>query len=384
MNRTGKEKIQDFILTLLRYIVVVWMRFDAKTTYTLNDGFHFKRTEPYLILGNHTFLFDVIHVQKRFKITPYSVASQTLFAKQPTKFLFENIAHAIPKSKGASDLGAARKIFKVIKRGYSVLIFPEGDTTFFGETNYVEESTFKLIKKLGVDVVTCTNRGGYLTRPRWSTGRRKNRLVHIDYNIAIRKEELVSMSLEDITTRIKQYMYNNDYEYQRAYMIKRPGRRLAEGMDNVVYVCPECEATNSIVTHKNEIRCTSCDTVGKMNEYGFIEGFKFDNLVDWNNFQKPLSYKLLDTEFESEAILYHAEYQKGKRKRKKIGKIIFQYKQEQFHITGAKKVTIPFSEIHNPILTLRRMFNFTYDDTNYIVKLERHVTAFLRVIQEKY
>lgn len=384
MSRTRREKFQDFILNCLRYIVWVWMRYDAKTTYTLNDGFSFKRTEPYLILGNHTFLFDVIHLQKYFRRTPYSIASRTLFAKQPTKFLFEKILHGIPKSKGASDLGTAKKIFTVIKHGYSILIFPEGDTTFFGETNYIEESTYKLAKKLKIDVVTCTFRGGYLTRPRWSTARRRKRRVHLDYNIAIKKEEIPSMTVEQIGDRIKTYLYNNDYEYQRIHMIKRPSRRLAEGMENVVYVCPECEATNSIVTHRNEIKCTSCNTVGKMNAYGFIEGFKYDNLVDWNNFQKPLSYKLLDTEFESKARLYHADYEGGRKKRIKVGKVVIKYSNKHFEFSGSLNEKIPFSEIHNPIITLRRMLNFTYNDKNYIVKLESHVVAFLRVIQEKY
>lgn len=384
MNRTRKEKIQDFVLNLLRYPVMLWMRFDAKTTYSLNDGFYFKRKEPYLILGNHTFLFDVIHIQKRLRITPYSVASQTLFAKQPTKFIFSNLAHAIPKSKGASDINTARAIFNAVKRGYPILIFPEGDTTFTGETNYIEESTYKLIKKLKVDLVTCTFRGGYLTRPRWSTGRRRKRQVHLDYNIAIKKEELQTMSLEDIGERVKTYLYNNDYEYQRSVMIRRPGRKLAEGMDNVVYICPECEALNSIVSRRNEIKCTSCNTIGKMNDFGFIEGFKFDNIVDWDHFQKPLSHRLLDTEFESRAILYNANYKSGLRRRTKIGKVVIKYKNKSFEFKGASSEVIPFAEIHNPIITLRRMLNFTYNGKNYIVKLEKHVTAFLRVIQEKY
>jgi hypothetical protein len=384
MDRTFREKIQDIVLNFLRYFVLVWMRKDAKTTFTLNDGFHFKRTEPYILLGNHAFLFDVIHIQKRFKITPYAVASQSLFAKQPTKFIFTKLLHSIPKSKGSSDIRAAKLIFKAIKKGYPVLIFPEGDTTFFGETNYIEESTYKLIKKLKVDVVTCTFKGGYLTRPRWATARRKKRQVHLDYNIAIKKDELQSMGVEEIGNRIKEFLYNNDYEYQRKNMIERPGKRLAEGFDNVAYICPECETPNTIVSHKNEIKCTHCNTVGSMNKYGFIEGFKYDNLVEWNQFQKSLSHKLLDTEFESDAILYHADYKVENKKRRKIGKVVIKYKNKTFELTGARNEVIPFDQIKNPILTLRRMFNFTYNDTSYIVKLESHVMSFLRVVQEKY
>ena len=167
-------------------------------------------------------------------------------------------------------------------------------------------------------------------------------------------------------------------------MIERPGKKLAEGFDNVAYICPECETANTIVAHKNEIKCTHCNTVGSMNKYGFIEGFKYDNLVEWNEFQKPLSYKLLDTEFESKAILYHVDYTVENKSRIKIGDIVIKYKNETLELSGAKNEVIPFEEIKNPIITLRRMFNFTYNDKSYIVKLESHVMAFLRVTQAKY
>ena len=193
-----------------------------------------------------------------------------------------------------------------------------------------------------------------------------------------------SLSLEEVANRIKSSLYNNDYEYQRIHMVPRPSKKLAEGFDNVAYICPECESPNTIIAHRNEIHCTHCKTTGKMNEFGFIEGFKYDNLVDWDNFQKPLSYKLLDTEFESDAILYHADYEQKNKRRHRIGKIKFKYSKELFIISGVKEEVIPFDKIYNPIVTLRRILNFTYNDTNYIVKLEKHVMAFLRVIQEKY
>ena len=66
------------------------------------------------------------------------------------KFLLEKIAHAIPKFKGTSDIRTARGLIGAVKRGYPICIFPEGNTTFNGETTYIEESTMKLIKKLKI------------------------------------------------------------------------------------------------------------------------------------------------------------------------------------------------------------------------------------------
>ena len=285
MKRTKKEKIQDIVLKIINPLIRLWMFYDAKVTINKTDEVDFKRKEPYLMLANHTFLFDVIHVPVRFKVPPYIVASRTLFTKQPTKFLLNNVAHCIPKSKGASDTRTARGLIGAIKRGYPVLIFPEGNTTFHGNTKYIEYSTMKLAKKLKVDVITCNVKGGYLSKPRWATGKRKNRRVEMNYEIAIHKEDLPNLTVDEISEIINQKLYNNDYEFQKVKMINRPGKTLAEGLENVLYICPECESVNTLETKGNSIKCTNCNQEGLMDEFGNISGFKFSNPVEWHVWQ---------------------------------------------------------------------------------------------------
>ena len=286
MKRTLYDHFKDFRLNTIRVLVRIWMFFDFKIKRNYHDGFKPNRKEPYILLANHTFMFDVIHVQLPLRNIPYTIASRVLFVRQPTKYLLGTLAHAIPKSKGKADINTAKQIMKAIKKGYPVLIYPEGDTTFYGETNYIEDSTFKLIKKLNVDVVCVNQKGGYLSRPRWATGKRKNRRAQFDYHITMKKEELQDLTVHEVGDRIKKALYHNDYEYQRTAMIKHPGKQLAEGFENGVYLCPNCDSINSIETSGNQITCTSCSTKGAINEYGFIEGFKFDNLVDWDKYQR--------------------------------------------------------------------------------------------------
>lgn len=382
MKRTKKERSIDFLLFFIRRLAYIWMWMDAKATYKLNDGIKFGRKEPYIMLANHTFMFDVVHVPLRFRQPPFIVASQTLFNKFPLGFLLKHVTHAIPKSKGASDLRTAKELIKAVRKEYPILIFPEGDTTFYGETNYIEESTYKLIKKLKIDVIICNVKGGYLSKPRWATGKRKNRRIHMDYSIAIKKEELKEMSVSDIENRVKDAMYNNDYEYQREKMIKRPGKELAEGFENVTYICPECETINSIKSYGNTIECTSCGTMGSINEFGFIEGFKFDNLIDWDKYQRKFIPKLRSTVIETTADLYYADYDSGVNN--VVGKVNIKFDKDTFSFTGALEEKVPLHDIVNPIVTLRRNLNFTYDDRNFFMRLDKNVASFLRVAQEKY
>ncbi len=382
MKRTWKDKLKDFRLNVIRVFVGVWLFFDFKIKYIYHDGFKPNRKEPYVILGNHTFMFDVIHSQLKLKNIPYTIASRILYTRQPTKYLLGNIAHTIPKSKGEADIKAVKTIFKMIKKGYPVIIYPEGDTTFYGETNYMEESTYKLIKKLKVDLVTVKAQGGYLSSPRWATGKRKNRRAEFHYHVTIKKEDLKDMTVEEIAEVTKKALYNNDYDYQRKVMIKHKGKKLAEGFENATYICPNCDSINSITTSGNTITCNNCNTVGGINEYGFIEGFKFDNLVDWDKYQRKFRSELRKSKIESTAVLYYSDFETGVNTL--VGNVTLKYSKGQFIFSGALEEVIEAEDIQHPMLALRRDLNFTYNKKNYFVKLDNYTASFVRVLQEKY
>lgn len=382
MKATRKDKRQDFLLKLIKPLARLWMFFDAKREVVFDESFDPKRQEPYVLLANHTFMFDVVHVPLDIKKVPFIVAQHNLFTKQPLKFILEEIAHAIPKSKGASDLRTARELIGAVKRGYPVCIFPEGNTTFNGETNYIEPSTMKLIRKLGVDVVTCKIQGGYLSKPRWATSKRKNRKIKMTYKVVVSKEDVSSMSIDEINDIVVKELYNNDYEYQREVMVKHPGKNKAEGLENVLYICSECESIGTLETHQDEITCSSCKKTGVVNDYGFIEGLRFDNTVDWDNWQRQFNFKLSSIELTSPMKIYEVNDLNLSREYLGEGKIVCI--DRQFILSGPVDLVIPFEDVKNPIVTLRRNFNIYYQGKHYLIKIEQYVSSFLRVIQEKY
>jgi 1-acyl-sn-glycerol-3-phosphate acyltransferase len=382
MKRTRLDKQQDFLMGLLRPLVYLWMKLDAKRKVFKSESFDFKRKEPYIMLANHTFMFDVIHVPLRLKKVPFIVANHTLFKKNSTKFLVSQVAHVISKSKGQSDSSTVRELITAVKKGYPILIFPEGDTTFFGETNYIEESTMKLIKKLELDVVTCRVLGGYLSKPRWAKEKRKNRKIELHYDITIPKEKIKDMTVSEINETIKKTLYINAYDIQRKEMIPRPGKNLASGLEDILYVCPVCESIHTMETKNNTLMCNSCKTEGKYNAYGFIEGFKFDNLVEWDSYQRKFKEKLKQTKITTTGHLL--TYQQSIADLKDIGPIELIYDQNMLDIKGAHDVKIEVKDIINPVVTFRRDLTFTYQENNYYIKIDHSIYALLRALQDKY
>jgi len=190
------------------------------------------------------------------------------------------------------------------------------------------------------------------------------------------------MSLQEIEDTIKKALYNNDYEYQRKQMIKHPGKNKAVGFENVVYICPECEEINSIVTDQDKIICEHCHTEGFINDYGFIEGFKFDNLVEWDQFQRRFNEQLRQSYVETGADLYYADF--TTKKNHLVGRVTILYKDGNLEFTGALNEVIPTFEIKNPTITLRRNLNFSYQDRDFFIRLDSKAAYFLRIAQDKY
>ncbi len=382
MKKTRLDIQQDILLAIVRPFVHLWMHKDSKRKVFKGEGIDFKRREPYIMLANHTFMFDVIHIPMPFKKVSFIVANQTLFKKKATKFLVSQVAHVISKQKGQSDMSTVRELIGAVRRGYPILIFPEGDMTFFGETGRLEESTMKLIKKLEIDVITCNVKGGYLSKPRWATGKRKKRYAEYHYEMTIPKDKIKSMTVDEISETVNKALYHNAYDFQREHMIKHPGNKLAEGFEDVVYVCPECESINSIHTSGNDIKCSSCHKEGYIDDYGFIKGFKYDNLIDWNKFQRNFDHQLKESSFETHAFLYFVNEENLSLEQ--IGDVRLSYQNKHFLVEGSYAQDIQVDRIVNPTLTMRRDFSFFYDGKNYLFKLEHFGQRFLRVTQDKY
>lgn len=375
-----KNRQSELLLKSLRPFAGLWMKLDTKTKKTTEVDY--KRKEPFVLLGNHVYMFDVVSLAMPWKTTPSIVASEFLMSTKGLKFLLNRAARVIPKSKGAADVRTAKGLIKNVKQGFPVMIMPEGDSTYFGETGYVEEATAKLIKKLKVDVVVGLFQGGYLAKPRWATGKRKNKYVELHYKVVIKKEDIPNMTESEIYEVIKTSLYNNDYEWQRQKMHKYGGSRRAEGLENVLYKCPECGALNTMETYKNNLKCTECHTVGEVDEYGFIQGFKYDNLVDWDAFQKEYNEDLRNSQFTTSAEIVLID--KDTQKRSKPEKVSVAYHDGSIFVKGKAVEEYKINEMFNPVLTMRRNLSFEHDGNTYMIFIDKYAMSFLRACQSKY
>ena len=186
------------------------------------------QSKTFLALGNHTQNLDpaflVIGTRRHMRF----VANASL-TKGLAGFFLNPFFGIIPREKGAKGDAAIAAIEANLRAGVSVGMFPEGNRSWDGETEFISPRTARMAKESGAALVTYRITGGYLLRPRWAEHKRRGpmrgELVH-EYT----PEELASMSEEGIYQAICRDLHVNAYEVQAAHGDLYKGKALAEGL----------------------------------------------------------------------------------------------------------------------------------------------------------
>lgn len=275
-------KRQTFVYHFLR-ILIGWL-------IAAICGFSYQpyqiKGRPVLILSNHNSDFDpllmVISLKKHFRF----VASANIMSG-PIGKLIAFLAGPIPREKGANADKTVSLIVDNLNAGIDVAMFPEGNKSWDGSTGFISRRTAEIFKKAECGLVTYRFDGGYLRSPRWARHARKGRVSGRVIN-EYPYEQLKQMSVDEIYEIIIRDMQTDAYQYQDEHHLTYKGKALAEGIENLTYLCPVCERFDTIRSHGNEFGC-SCGMKAVYDEYGYLQGEKireYDSTVKWNAFQK--------------------------------------------------------------------------------------------------
>jgi len=218
----------------------------------------------FIAVSNHASFMDFLIVMlslfpRRFN----AVAAQKFFFYKPLHKLLP-IMGCIPKNLFDPDVRSIIGIKSVIKRGDRVLLFPEGRCECDGVYAGIHKSTGKLIKKLGVPVVSVSVDGAYKCMPFWRDGIRTGR-VRIIISDLFTEEDLQSLSVDEINEALNRRLGRDDEPPPQKPFRTFAARRLAEGLENIIYWCPKCGQEFTTETEGCKIRCTACDNTATID-----------------------------------------------------------------------------------------------------------------------
>jgi len=331
--------------------------------------FNPKRTDPYILIGNHTSTHDGIIASMYLKKPPLPVINAFMFVNKPMKFVLTKLYPSIPKRKGQSDITTVKNMMKVIDRGRGVLIFPEGNASYYGEGSEFSDTTVKFIKKMGKDLVILKTNGAYLTAPRWGDKMTRNGLIEVNFHTLFKGEELKNLTCDEIYEAIKEEISFNDFEWNRKRQYLYKPKKRALGLERFIYLCPKCNSYQTISTKGNKIFCKNCGEIAHFNDKSFIEGLEFDNLVEWGRLQQKELPRIAKDNLYTYGMMYEVDtteyisYEIGDVDIELIG--IGLYVQHRF-----KEYSFDLGLIKGLALTVKDEVSFDYEEKTYMFKMK--------------
>ncbi len=295
------------------------------------------KKEPCLILMNHSCFLDlkiasVLFRDRRFNIV---CTSDGFVGKE----LLMRLLGCIPTQKFVSDLTLVRDIkYAVTKNNCSVLMYPEASYTFDGTATPLPESVGKLVKILGVPVVTVITHGAFAHDPLYNGLQHRKVDVSADVTYLISPEETKTLSADEINAKLaKVFSFDNfAWQYENKVKVDEPFR--ADGLNRVLYKCPHCLKEGFMEGKGTEIKCNSCGVKYELTEYGKIasENPIFTHIPDWYAWEREcVRQELLDGSYKMEAevdiamiVDFKAVY--------KVGSGVLTHDTNGFHLIGCE------------------------------------------------
>ncbi|MBQ5592784.1 MAG: 1-acyl-sn-glycerol-3-phosphate acyltransferase [Clostridia bacterium] len=245
--------------------------------------------KAFIVIGNHADGMDPGYELIAFRRYIRFVISDHLARSKFTDIVLEKLGGVIVKHRELPTSELNKQVIASIKQGIPVSIYAEGAMTPNGETGFFSPRTGKLVKDSGGALITFKLTGGYMHAPKWARKIRRGP-VHGKVVREYSPEELARMSVEEVNEAIARDIYHNDYEFQKKQKKEYKGKRLAECVERILYMCPECKAVGGLHSSGNYLTCDHCGYKVEMKFDGFFHdtgtGLHFGTILDWDKWQK--------------------------------------------------------------------------------------------------
>ena len=237
--------------------------FGKKCRLTIDDEMLKGVETPYVVLFNHESSEDFYYASQIAYPKNPSLLANEYYMNKPLLGSAMKKAGVLSKKLFTRDSGTVMGIMRTLRKGYPVMIFPEGRLSPDGRTNPIAESGAGLYKLLKTTLVLVNIDGAYYSHPKW----RKKRFpsdVHLTVRRVLTPAELKEMSEAELEKIITEALYSNAAEHMDTLY---PQKDKAKGLGNLLYRCADCGALYQMEGEGNELVCHACGARHTLDEY---------------------------------------------------------------------------------------------------------------------
>ncbi len=245
---------------------------------------------PYLLLCNHSCNIDFLITAAAMYPQKLNFMSAALYFQNPLLAWLLTLMGCFPKQQFVSDVQSVRNIMRVLGRGDVPVLFPAGQSSFTGQDTLIDPSIAKLLRLARVPVVALHTTGAHMGFPKWNMkGFRPSRVESRAWQL-FSAEELGRLDDEAIYRRVVEGLAFDDYEWQKQRRIAARKPRKAEGLEQLLFLCPGCGQEFAMTAKGSRLWCGHCGYAAEMDEYGLLAPAKgqqtaFDTPTAWWRWQ---------------------------------------------------------------------------------------------------
>ncbi len=291
LTKVNVRAVNGFVMTVLYWSFRFYLFICGVKIKTINKVS--KPEEPAIVLCNHGSFIDFIYAASLLRhYKPHFIVARLYFYNTILGWLLKQVG-AFPKSMFVSDLENAKNCLTVLRNNEILAMMPEARLSTIGRFEDIQDTTYSFVKKSGATVYTIKINGDYFADPKWGKGLRRGSIVEVELDILYTAEQVQTLSLDELSQGIEQRLNYNEFEWlQQRPQIHYKSRRMAEGLENILTVCPICNRKHTIITQKDKVLCEHCGYLTTLNDrYGFSKDFCFKNFAEWYDWQMALLKK---------------------------------------------------------------------------------------------
>ncbi len=256
---------------------------------------------PYIVLCNHICNIDFLISGAAMYPQKMNFMTAALYFQNRLLGWLITLMGCFPKQQFVADMQAVRNTVRVLQRGGVVVLFPAGQSSFTGQDTLIDPSIAKLLRLARVPVVAMRTQGAHIAFPKWNMKKLRRSRIECEVRPLFTVGEIEAMSDEQIYRGVVEALAFDDYEWQRAHRIAAAKPRCAEGLEQLLFLCPACGGEFTIQAHKNQLRCAHCGKLAEMDEYGFLCAASGEEVPDtptaWYRWQMAQYRAKLDADF---------------------------------------------------------------------------------------
>ncbi|MBR0156378.1 MAG: VTT domain-containing protein [Clostridia bacterium] len=306
------EGTPDSILNDLFFRFVHFFR-KRKQRLHIDDSLIRDLPAPYIMLLNHESYYDFYYSRQLFSsINPAYVINRHYMSRKIARNYCEK-ACFIPKRLFTSDFVTPMKIMRTLKKGYSIVIFPEGRLSITGRSYPIVDRSSSFYRRLKVDVVIASINGAFFANPKWRKKFYKSD-IYLRAERVIKADEIKSMTDDEFRELVEGSLY---HDASLEVVNKYPQKDKSEGLEKVLYRCAFCGELYTTKGVGNDFTCSACGKTLHFDEnYRFTEaphtiGEYYDRIIELEKKElDSLDFKVdVDTVIFSEEGRYRTKEQ---------------------------------------------------------------------------